>query len=42
MAQATTLRFGKGVLYMGDAATPTEAFAAICGFWRSRCQSTRI
>jgi hypothetical protein len=31
MAQATTLRFGKGVLYMGDAATPTEAFAAICG-----------
>jgi Phage tail tube protein len=31
MAQATTLRFGKGILYQGDAATPTEAFTAICG-----------
>lgn len=31
MTQATTLRFGKGILYLGDAGTPTEVFTAICG-----------
>lgn len=32
MAQATTFRFGQFVITLGDGATPTEVFAAPCGF----------
>jgi hypothetical protein len=31
MAQASTLSWGKGIFYLGDGATPTELFAALCG-----------
>ncbi|WP_266030422.1 phage tail tube protein [Brucella intermedia] len=32
MAQAKTLKFKDQILLLGDGATPTEAFAAPCGF----------
>lgn len=32
MAQAKTLRFVNQLIMLGDGATPTEAFAAPCGF----------
>lgn len=32
MAQAATIRFGKTAILLGDGATPTEVFAAPCGF----------
>lgn len=32
MAQPTVLSFGKGIIYVGDAATPTEVFTKLCGF----------
>lgn len=32
MAQAKTLRFAQQTMLLGDGATPTEAFAAPCGF----------
>ena len=32
MAQPTVFPFGKGLFYLGDAATPTEVFNKLCGF----------
>lgn len=32
MAQAKTITFGKQMMLLGDGATPTEVFAAPCGF----------
>lgn len=32
MAQAKTLKFSNQLIMLGDGATPTEAFAAPCGF----------
>lgn len=32
MALPTTFSFGKGVFFLGNGATPTEAFNKICGF----------
>lgn len=32
MALAKTLKFGQQVMLVGDGATPTENFAALCGF----------
>lgn len=32
MAQARTIRFGEASILLGDGATPTEVFTAICGF----------
>lgn len=32
MAQATTIKFGKQSILIGDGASPTETFSAPCGF----------
>ncbi len=32
MAQPTVFSFGKGLVYLGDAASPDEIFTKLCGF----------